>query len=203
MNFGKWINKASLAGHLASDVHAAHLKNKLHRKLEAAKNEQRLRETYSAGESGPMNSVPEAAGSHLGMDNDTGRSPSPGPMDYVAAGLSAPVIPSFITPLVHNPSVERERLQEQVERMLAQAEQAQDDDDIALEDTMNTFKDLGLCMSLFTQKTKTHWALDLEDDEIDEATYFSNIPVDSNYSPYPNKSLALAFHWVFIVLTSF
>ncbi|KAJ6570349.1 hypothetical protein B0H10DRAFT_2168799 [Mycena sp. CBHHK59/15] len=73
-------------------------------------------------------------------------------------------------PIVRDPAAERERLRAQVERMLSESEQ-NEEDDITLGETVDALKDL-----------------DLEDeDEIDEESYFSNIPVDRDYSPYPNK----------------
>ncbi|KAJ6567792.1 hypothetical protein B0H10DRAFT_2168917 [Mycena sp. CBHHK59/15] len=73
-------------------------------------------------------------------------------------------------PIVRNPAAERERLRAQVERMLSESEQ-NEEDDITLGETVDALKDL-----------------DLEDeDEIDEESYFSNIPVDRDYSPYPTK----------------
>ncbi|KAJ7847525.1 hypothetical protein B0H13DRAFT_2255356 [Mycena leptocephala] len=173
-NNGKWIEKKSVPGHLESSLHLAHAQHKKQRDQEAALKAQRLQQAYSgpsmhpiqSGSNANVSSAPRAEMYH----DDGGRSPSPGWTDYAAAGLNAPVIPSFMTCAVEDRELEQERLKQQVAQMLAQSED--DDEDDTLDNTINALKDLDL---------------DNEGDEINEETYFSNVPISHDYAPYPDK----------------
>ncbi|KAJ6629389.1 hypothetical protein B0H10DRAFT_2160501 [Mycena sp. CBHHK59/15] len=155
-NFGKWIAKASLAGHLKTDVHESHLLNKQRRIQELEENARKLREVYSGPEAPPIESEPQA--------------PAIAIPSMFEAGLTAPIIPTYMT--VHDPDEERNRLRAEVERMLSQSEQSDEEDDITLTDTVNSLKDLDL---------------ENEEDEIDDDMSYTSVPLDSAYSPYPNK----------------
>ncbi|KAJ7474227.1 hypothetical protein FB451DRAFT_1351527 [Mycena latifolia] len=172
MNNGKWIDKKSLTGHLESAQHLAQVANKCERDKQAAEKARRLEETYSGAPADPIQASDPSPALHAEMySGDQQRSPSPSWADYEAAGLNAPAIPSFITRIIHDPDAERAQLREQVEQMLSRSEESDDEED-ELGNTINALKDLGL---------------ETEGDEIDAENYFSNIPIDTEYSPYPNK----------------
>lgn len=73
-------------------------------------------------------------------DDDSAGSPSYD--DFAAAGFTAPIIPVDMT--VHDPDEERNRLRAEVEKMLAQSEESDDEDDITLSTSSdNAQKDSG------------------------------------------------------------
>ncbi|KAJ6608328.1 hypothetical protein B0H10DRAFT_2303295 [Mycena sp. CBHHK59/15] len=152
MNNGKWIEKKSLQGHLESVQHSAHVENARQRHQEEAERSQRLNETYSGAPADPIQSSVDPSPASRAEMYDGYRSPSPGWVEYAAAGLNPPVIPSFITRTAHEQGTERERLREQ--------ENDEDDEDM-LGNTIDALKDLETC--------------------------FSGIPINREYSPYPNK----------------
>ncbi|KAJ7756798.1 hypothetical protein DFH07DRAFT_773024 [Mycena maculata] len=168
LNTGKWIEKKSLNGHLEGNVHLAHAENKRNNDLKAAERSQRLENTYSGAPADPIPSGSIPVPTPRAEMNDVQCSPGPGWHEYEAAGLNAPVIPPFITPSADDQALERERLREQVERLLTQSEESDEEDDML----NDTFKDFGF------------EATD------DEESYFSSIPIDREYTPYPNKVMS-------------
>ncbi|KAJ7694478.1 hypothetical protein B0H14DRAFT_2650976 [Mycena olivaceomarginata] len=153
----------------ASTVSSSWCQDKQQREREAAENSQRLKQAYSAAPVDliPHNTEPDTL--PTGMYEHP-RSPSPAWAEYTAAGLHAPSVPSFITTAVHDRGLEHERLKQQVARILVQSEES-DDEDNDLSRTVDAFKDL-----------------DLEtEDDVEEETLFSNVPVSRDYAPYPDK----------------
>ncbi|KAJ6618968.1 hypothetical protein B0H10DRAFT_2371976 [Mycena sp. CBHHK59/15] len=172
MNFGKWITKGSLAGHIKSDAHESHLQNKQRRLQELENNAQKLRDVYSGPESHlPGSQQPPHIPLPSMFDCDDGQPPSPTYADYAAAGLAAPIIPTHMQ--LHDPNEERNRLRAEVERMLSQSEQNADKDDITITAMVNALHSLDLENE--------------EEDELDDDMAYTHVPVGSAYSPYPNK----------------
>ncbi|KAJ6615575.1 hypothetical protein B0H10DRAFT_2164804 [Mycena sp. CBHHK59/15] len=183
MNFGKWITKGSLAGHIKSDAHESHLQNKQRRLQELENNAQKLRDIYSGPESHlPGSQQPPHIPLPSMFDCDDGQPPSPTYADYAAAGLAAPIIPTHMQ--LHDPNEERNRLRAEVEQMLSQSEQNADEDDITITATVNALHSL-------------------EEDELDDDMAYTHVPVGSAYSPYPNKVCPLtwlAYHMLLDIL---
>jgi hypothetical protein len=146
LNKGKWIEKKSLAGHFEGAQHKAQVAQKQEGDQRAAERSQQLRETHSGPSTSPIQTSTDPTPTyHAEMDH--GRSPSPTWQEYEAAGLNAPVIPSFIPLTAHDRALEQERLRKQVEQLLTQSEESDDDED--LDATINTFRDLGALLHQF------------------------------------------------------
>ncbi|KAJ7044426.1 hypothetical protein C8F04DRAFT_1174856 [Mycena alexandri] len=163
--FGKWIPKSSLPGHLKSDIHSAHAANHPRRLQELAENAQKLQDVYSGAEAQTGGSHPQEPHNPLPSmfdDHQDDWAHTPTYADYAAAGLTAPIIPSGME--LYDPEEQRNRLRAEVERMLAQSEQDDEEDDIAL-------------------------PIDPEDgeDELDDDMAYTQVPADAAYFPYPNK----------------
>jgi hypothetical protein len=148
MGNGKWIDKKSLSGHVGSVQHLAHVETKRRRDEEAAANLQKLHETYSADPIDPVQSTSLPSPNARAEMYNTPRAPSPSWEDYAAAGLTAPVIPSYMTRTATDQALEAERLQKQVEMLLAQAEEEEDEDEDPLGETINTLRDLGAWLNV-------------------------------------------------------
>ncbi|KAJ7906464.1 hypothetical protein B0H13DRAFT_1880530 [Mycena leptocephala] len=168
-NFGSWILKNSLSGHLASDIHSAHVQNKERRQQELEENTRKLHDVYSGPEAslsepvdpGPYSPLPAM------FDDEYSRPHSPTYANYASAGLAPPIIPTSMT--VHDPDEERNRLRAEVERMLSQSDQHEDDDDITLPQGV------------------TREDIDNGEEELDDDLAYTQGPVDNAYFPYANK----------------
>jgi hypothetical protein len=154
MGNGKWIDKKSLSGHVGSVQHLAHVETKRRRDEEAAANLQKLRETYTADSVYPIQSPSMPSQNSRADMYNTPRAPSPSWEDYAAAGLAAPVIPSYMTRMATDQALEAERLQQQVETLLAQAEEDDEDEDL-LDATIHTLRDLGAWVKVLEYATGT------------------------------------------------
>ncbi|KAJ7752333.1 hypothetical protein B0H16DRAFT_1723687 [Mycena metata] len=174
INLGRWIERKSLDGHLKPHQHRAHVESLAQRDRDVAETALRLEEAYSGASTLPVQSPStDPSPTHRAEMYENEPFIQPSWAEYEAAGLNAPVIPSFMTRTAHEESLEAERLKEQVAQMLAQFEDGkEEDDDDTLENTINTFKDLDL---------------ETEQDEIDPESYFNTIPMSKEYVPYPNK----------------
>ncbi|KAJ6548061.1 hypothetical protein B0H10DRAFT_1969373 [Mycena sp. CBHHK59/15] len=100
------------------------------------------------------------------FQNEASQSHAPTYADYAAAGLAAPIIPTFMK--VHDPNEERNRLRAEVERMLSQSDQNEDDDDIALPEM-------------------APGDVENEENELDDDMAYTMGTVEDAYFPYPNK----------------
>lgn len=147
VNLGRWINRASLAAHLDSNIHQARLRDITRRVQEAADRSQALQETYS-GPDIELDSTgyDPAVSSHAMFDtNADTRLPSPGPHDFRAAGFVEPAISAFIDPVMHDHEAERENLKQQLLQMLWRAEELDEFGERADEDDITAPPNAGKC----------------------------------------------------------
>ncbi|KAJ6573596.1 hypothetical protein B0H10DRAFT_1964004 [Mycena sp. CBHHK59/15] len=96
------------------------------------------------------------------FEGDNNRSWSPTYDDYATVRFIAPIIPTYM--MAHDPD-EHNRLRAEVEQMISQSEPSDEEENIPD------------CSS----------DLDDEENEIDDDMAYTNVPVDSAYSLYPNK----------------
>ncbi|KAF7339456.1 hypothetical protein MSAN_02159900 [Mycena sanguinolenta] len=169
MNFGKWILRHSLIGHLQSDVHSAQVLRQAARRQEEEENARRPRSVYSGPEASLAESPNTVSHSQYPamFDAEDGYSHSPTYADFEAAGLDVPIVPTYMP--LYDPNDEQTRLKVEVEKMLSQSDQNADDNDIALPDT-TSLQDI-----------------ENEEDELDDDLAYTQVPLESAYSPHPNK----------------
>ncbi|KAJ7787250.1 hypothetical protein B0H14DRAFT_3580816 [Mycena olivaceomarginata] len=108
-NLGAWIARSSLAGHLRSAVHQAHVLSKQQQMEALQAKAATLRDTYSGPEASLPDSEPQQPTFPLPsmFDGEIDSAWTPTYADYAAAGLRAPIIPTNME--LHNPEEERNR----------------------------------------------------------------------------------------------
>ncbi|KII84492.1 hypothetical protein PLICRDRAFT_179320 [Plicaturopsis crispa FD-325 SS-3] len=179
---GKWINKGSYKRHLESDRHSELEDVLAMRSRLAAEDAKRLQTAYASADDwwNADSQVPNPRPSNTPGLFDT--------VDPVGADSAADnhvfddmpeLIPTYISPIVHDPDDERERLRREVEILHLQAEEEDEfgedlEDHPTVAGVADKFRALGLDNPF-------------DNDEGSDLDHLSGIRSDPSYSSYPNK----------------
>jgi len=105
-----------------------------------------------------------------------------------------PLIPSYMHPISHDPTEKQQRLQEQFNEMLRQAEHrdefGEDDSDDNIANELRNLGEVTKCKPSEFELICRLNLIGVEDTVVDPddiLDYFSKIPVEKDYAPYPNK----------------
>lgn len=150
---GKWILKSSLTSHMTSGDHLTAIARKEEREERRAAQEAIRRRAYTSTPMQPSSyftnpSLPE---SHSMFDTPSNNHHPSEDVEMTTVAFPAfasPIIPAYISPIVHSPEVERERLRQQVEDLLHQAEHEDEfgsgnSDDMTMTNIMDELRSLG------------------------------------------------------------
>jgi hypothetical protein len=201
LGLGSWINKGSLHKHLDSDSHQTQVARKAQREQQASTERARLQAVYNGATALPddnfRGSAPDSRPGFFDFPDANHDIALPGPSHQ----WTEPLIPMPIAPIIHDPSSERERLQQQFEEMLRQAEH--DDefgvndsfDDITATNISGEFTFLGAPLFVLILQSDLHESpftgIDATHDEDEAQDPFDHIPIHSDYAPYPNKIVSI------------
>lgn len=150
LRLGLWMNKGSLSKHLQSDNHATEVLRKAERDNIAQIEAQRLHQTYNGAAVSPNNEFPQIpVQTHFSFFDEPELSGTAPELPDNEPYWKGPAIPAFIEPITQNPSIERERLHQQFQELLQQAEHEDEfgndnnEDDITVTNVANEFRSLG------------------------------------------------------------
>lgn len=157
---GKWILKSSLNGHMTSGDHLTAVARKEEREERRTAQEALRQRAYTSAPMQPNSyfanpSLPE---SHSMFDSPSDNHQPPEDIEMTAdafCAFASPIIPAYISPIVHSPEVERECLRQQVEDLLRQAEHEDEfgpgnSDDMTMTNVMDELRSLGILLLCHT-----------------------------------------------------
>jgi hypothetical protein len=149
---GKWILKSSLTGHMSSGDHLTAVARKEERAERRVAQEAIRQRAYTTAPIQPSVyfTNPSLPTSHSMFDTSHDNHDPQEDINMVSNDFPAfalPIIQAYISPIIHSPEAERERLCQQVEDLLQQAEHEDefgggDSDDIMMTNVMDEFRSL-------------------------------------------------------------